>query len=708
MPEIAPLQPGDPKRIGRYRLKGRLGVGGQGVVYLATGRSGEPVAVKWIHPDLTGATLTPSRFLREVAAAKRVATFCTAQILDTGAELSRPYIVSEYIDGPSLQQAVVTSGPIRGNPLHRLAVGTATALAAIHKAGIVHRDLKPPNVLMGSDGPRLIDFGISRTLDATMSLTSAPIGTPAYMAPEQFLTRDIGPEADMFSWAGTMVFAATGDSPFGNDSLPVMINRILNASPEVGDIEGVLRDLVTSCLSKDPATRPTAQEVIDALLERPAFEPATLPGPGQEGEAPQPPGEVEDKAADVSPLRESPAPPSPTLLWPPPDLVPPSHLISPPDTGPPRAPEAGRSAESGTRARRPYVKTASAVSVAALTIGASVFMLVSGERPDANTGTTKAVASASPSPSTQGPSPIPTHTVPTTGLKETKLPGFAATLREHPDDPVTVASYWEVGAEYAYARKSRSGRFKKWPGYLRVDVSPNGKHALGVPAFYEGDFGSIDIVDLKTGAVHKMRTTRIPKHGTDPQWSRDGRRALLTITDFTGKPLSTGFIIVDAIKRTVKVVEVDDPTIKTSTFGWDGTEKGVVALFRTGKTKGIRFFDLKGKVLRDITDIADQWDDAQFRFAPSGKSFITMCVDEKQKRCVWDTETGKERLRFEPDCSQFLGWYDEEHILCWQLGGGHQSGIMIINFNGDVVRTFLRSTDEVAEKLMVSLRFRFS
>src|SRR5262245_40638018 len=262
----SPLRTGDPTTLGGYDLRARIGDGGQGVVYLGASASGEQVAIKWLRPDLAGDTQVQERFLREVTSAKRVAPFCTAQVIESGIDQDRPYIVSEYIDGPSLQQRVTDSGPISGSALHRLAVGTATALAAIHQAGIIHRDLKPANVIMGPDGPRVIDFGIAKALDASSTLTSRPVGTPSYMSPEQIMGTAVGPSTDMFAWACTIIYAANGQAPFGSDSLPAVINRILNGQAQLGSLSGPLADVVRACLARDPSARPTAEQLLLRLL----------------------------------------------------------------------------------------------------------------------------------------------------------------------------------------------------------------------------------------------------------------------------------------------------------------------------------------------------------------------------------------------------------------------------------------------------------
>lgn len=293
MPDVQPLTNGDPRRLGAYEVAGRLGEGGQGVVYLGRGDAGQ-VAIKVLHAQLIEDAAARTRFLREVEVTKRVARFCTAQVLETGVAGDRPYIVSEYVPGPSLQQQVKREGPRHGAALDRLAVNTATALAAIHGAGVVHRDFKPGNVLMGPDGPVVIDFGIARALDTGGSMTAAAsqvIGTPAFMAPEQLAEGRVGPAADVFAWGITMVFAATGAPAFGGRSIPNIINRILNDEPDIGALDGRLRDTVAASLAKDPARRPTARRLMDDLMGQGGTAlaaPGAVTGPP--GRVPGPPG----------------------------------------------------------------------------------------------------------------------------------------------------------------------------------------------------------------------------------------------------------------------------------------------------------------------------------------------------------------------------------------------------------------------------------
>jgi serine/threonine protein kinase len=266
MPEMIALRDTDPREVGVYRLLGRLGEGGQGVVFLAEGPNGSPAAVKLLPP--TTDPQVRSRFLKEVAAAQRVARFCTAQVLDAGIFERRPFIVSEYVSGPSLVELVEQFGPRGGAALERIAVATLTALGAVHAAGMVHRDFKPGNVLLGPDGPVVIDFGLAAVPGMTTTgLSGQPtVGTPAFMAPEQLAGTRVTAAADVWSWAVTMVFAGTGELPFKGESLTATAFAILHCEPNVGSLPEPLGSLVRRCLDKDPAARPSARGVLAELV----------------------------------------------------------------------------------------------------------------------------------------------------------------------------------------------------------------------------------------------------------------------------------------------------------------------------------------------------------------------------------------------------------------------------------------------------------
>ncbi|MGH3242878.1 MAG: serine/threonine-protein kinase, partial [Spirillospora sp.] len=263
-----PLEQDEPRVLGPYRLLGRLGRGGMGTVYLAAEPDGRRVAVKIVNRELAGEPAFLARFRREVTAARRVHRFCTAPVLDAGLDQDPPYIVTEYIDGPSLEKAVGGKGPLPGSDLEGVAVGVATALAAIHGAGIVHRDLKPANVLLSSTGPRVIDFGIARALDAPSGPTRTGqfVGTPAYIAPEVLRGEPVEQASDVFSWGCVVAYAGTGRSPFQGKTVAETFQRISHGEPDLDGLDPRLRDVVAAALGKDPRDRPTARQLLTRLV----------------------------------------------------------------------------------------------------------------------------------------------------------------------------------------------------------------------------------------------------------------------------------------------------------------------------------------------------------------------------------------------------------------------------------------------------------
>ncbi len=301
-----PLEPGDPVRLGRFELLGRLGEGGQGIVYLGRGTNPgeERVAVKVLRSTVDANVL--ERLARELDAIHQVQPFVTAGVIEASAEGDRRYVVSEFIDGPSLQERVDEQGPLSEGDLQRLAVGTATALTAIHGAGVVHRDFKPANVLLGPDGPRVVDFGIARLTDAA-TITSGLIGTPSYVAPEQLAGQRPTSAVDIFAWAVTMIYAATGHLAFGADSVPAVMHRIMYEEPDVSGLPPSLRSIVLECLNKDPARRPSARDLLLRLVDPSA--PHTPAGPPADDLADSVPhtGPVYPPAGPTFPGRADPA-----------------------------------------------------------------------------------------------------------------------------------------------------------------------------------------------------------------------------------------------------------------------------------------------------------------------------------------------------------------------------------------------------------------
>jgi eukaryotic-like serine/threonine-protein kinase len=263
---ITDLLPGDPAAAGPYRLLGRLGQGGMGVVYLARSPGGRAVAVKVIRPEYAGDPEFRARFAREVGAARNVSGMFTALVVDADTQGPLPWLATAYIAGPSLADTVREQGPLPPETVLQLAAGLAEGLNAIHAAGVVHRDLKPSNVLLAHDGPRVIDFGISKAHEASMlTSTGRFVGTPGFNSPEQVDGSEVGRPSDIFSLGSVLTYAATGAGPFGEGPPMPMMYRVVNRDPDLTQVPDVLRPLIERCLAKDPAARPTPAELLAEL-----------------------------------------------------------------------------------------------------------------------------------------------------------------------------------------------------------------------------------------------------------------------------------------------------------------------------------------------------------------------------------------------------------------------------------------------------------
>jgi serine/threonine protein kinase len=263
---LAELQAGDPPQIGPYLLLGRLGAGGMGQVFLGRSPGGRLVAVKVIRAELAGDPGFRARFAREVAAARKVSGVFTAAVVDADPAAPLPWLVTGFVTGPSLAEAVGEHGALPVATVLALTAGLAEGLGAVHAAGVVHRDLKPSNVLLAADGPRVIDFGISRAVDATqVTRTGVVIGSPAFMSPEQVEGGAVGPASDVFSLGAVLVFAATGEGPFGPGAPTALMYRVVHGTPRLDRLPGPVRPLAERCLAKDPGQRPTAAQFLAEL-----------------------------------------------------------------------------------------------------------------------------------------------------------------------------------------------------------------------------------------------------------------------------------------------------------------------------------------------------------------------------------------------------------------------------------------------------------
>lgn len=266
MSELDGLQPADPRRIGPYRLEGRLGSGGMGRVYLGWSPGGRGVAIKVIRADLAENPDFRARFAREASAARKVSGLFIAPVVDADLDGPVPWLATAYVAAPSLANGVAEHGPMPAASVLRLAKGLAGGLAAIHSAGVVHRDLKPTNVLLAKDGPRLIDFGISWSMEANaITRTGMVVGSPGFMSPEQAEGRPVGPSSDIFSLGAVLTFAATGEGPFGEGPTVALLYRVITSEPNIQGVPAEIRALIERCLVKDPQQRPTVAQLLDTL-----------------------------------------------------------------------------------------------------------------------------------------------------------------------------------------------------------------------------------------------------------------------------------------------------------------------------------------------------------------------------------------------------------------------------------------------------------
>ncbi|MCP9971943.1 serine/threonine-protein kinase [Actinomadura madurae] len=322
---VAPVRAGDPGRLGRYRIVGRLGGGGMGTVFLALSPGGRAVAVKAVRAELVEDPGFRRRFVREVEAARQVSGFFTAAVVDADPEGRPPWLATEYVPGVSLEAAAAAHGAWPEGTVLALGAALAEALESVHAAGVVHRDLKPSNVLLAADGPRVIDFGIARAAEATeLTETGMVIGTPGFIAPEQLVADEVTAAGDVFALGAVLVFAVTGTGPFGAGHADALNYRVVHEEPELTGVPTALADVAARCLARDPARRPTVPDLVGEL--------SRMAGTGQAAgfftEAGWLPAPV---AADVLRIRSAPLPPPPA-----PPAAPPAGA-APPGAAPPGA-----------------------------------------------------------------------------------------------------------------------------------------------------------------------------------------------------------------------------------------------------------------------------------------------------------------------------------------------------------------------------------
>ncbi|MGW4795057.1 protein kinase domain-containing protein [Nonomuraea sp. NPDC004297] len=623
----SPLSPGDPTRVGRYLVRGRLGAGGQGVVYLAETPDGAPVAVKMLHAADEEAA---EALRREAEVLPRVAAFCTAQVIEVGTDDGLPYVVSEYITGPTLQQEVTERGPVREHELRRLAVGTITALAAIHRAGVVHRDFKPGNVLISPQGPRVIDFGIARPAGVLETTGEAVMGTPAYMAPEHFRQGPIGPAADVFAWASTVLFAASGTPPFGADSLPAIVNRILAAEPDLGPLPGDLRDVVAACLAKDPAGRPAAREVLLRLLGRPP-----------DGAAP-----AETLAA--------------------------GHAAARPARGPRRL----LATLAPTPSRRRLLTGAVVTAVALLAATAALTAVPSG--PVTVALATKGALAADARTVTVPELGATLHEHPTDPLRLTSFLRGSTDLSQ--------------GLAFSAGLRAADGDgFQPVTTRMLPVVSPDGARAAHVhenPGVALENAGAIRVTRRDLGGEFWIPVVDPPLALRRPSWAEDGRRVLVTVYDTGDDDRTMGFAIADAERRTATFVRAADSGAGKADYVWgpDGT------VARTADATGgrIRLYEVDGTPRRTI-DQVNQPDDAIPVFSADGR-LATRCPGATDTACVLDGGTGRRSTTVPlPPGGVIWFWFGQDHLGVYTEQSSPPR-LQAIDLTGRAVRTLAEFT----------------
>ena len=403
---MKPLGLSDPRRIGPYRIFAQLGRGGMGRVFLAGAPDGRLVALKLVHVQHVEEPGFRERFRREVAASRRVSGAYTAPVVDADVETEIPWLVTVFVPGPSLREAIDAAGPLPADTAVRLAAGLATALGEIHAAGLVHRDLKPSNVLLAADGPRVIDFGVARVTDGnTSELTHTGwlVGSPGYMSPEQAESKPLTPASDIFSLGAVVYMACTGTEPFMGASTPATLYNVVHAEPDLEAVPEQLRDVIAACLAKDPAARPTPEQVLARLGDVPAV---TRTWPDAVHAL-----ITEQHEAVVAALRDGGAPEDVAV-------VPLLAAISDTGAGPAEPPTSvrsgapegstvvgGRGGRGGRRARGPRRALTAVLAVAALAVGGTAAALVSTSSGSSPSAASPPVSdSAAPAPGFGTPS----------------------------------------------------------------------------------------------------------------------------------------------------------------------------------------------------------------------------------------------------------------------------------------------------------------
>ncbi|GGP81099.1 serine/threonine-protein kinase [Streptomyces melanogenes] len=564
-----PLAEDDPRSVAGYLLSARLGAGGMGKVYLSYTPGGRPVAIKVIRPEFAEDPDFRRRFQQEVRAAQRVQGLYTAPVIDSDTDGPHPWLATAYVQGPSLHAAVASHGAMPVATVLLLVAGIAEALQVIHQAGIVHRDLKPSNVLLAVDGPRVIDFGIARAADATaLTGTGVSVGTPSFMSPEQAAGTSCTEATDVFALGQIAVFAATGAAAFGDGSSHAVLYRIVHEDPDLSRLPGELREIVTACLSKDPARRPTPAQVIemcgrasqDPALRRPeGWLPSSYAADLTQAAAPTPPPQPTHpptRAAAAAPPAYSPtqaAPPvyPPTQAAPhtPPPVYAPTQAAYPHPAQPhPVQPQSvhapvGEVPPQPSRKRnRAALVVAAAVAAALIGGGAYLVGQLSGSDSDggqdSNKSAKKDTSSAQPGGAASGAG---------AGSGSTKAPaapkaathnnmsipiGYSVKFADEPPQPQKMDVFYE--GDFGYAADMVNG------DALATNRSKNTMALLDA-----GEPGTLDGCRANTRYTTSITKDKLGKGSRICVKTGSGHYGLVTVRGFAPKESPSQFVGVD-------------------------------------------------------------------------------------------------------------------------------------------------------------------
>ncbi|WP_446751260.1 serine/threonine-protein kinase [Streptomyces noboritoensis] len=564
-----PLAEDDPRSVAGYLLSARLGAGGMGKVYLSYTPGGRPVAIKVIRPEFAEDPDFRRRFQQEVRAAQRVQGLYTAPVIDSDTEGPHPWLATAYVQGPSLHAAVASHGAMPVATVLLLVAGIAEALQVIHRAGIVHRDLKPSNVLLAVDGPRVIDFGIARAADATaLTGTGVSVGTPSFMSPEQAAGTSCTEATDVFALGQIAVFAATGAAAFGDGSSHAVLYRIVHEDPDLSRLPDELREIVTACLSKDPARRPSPAQVIemcgrasqDPALRRPeGWLPSSYAADLTQAAAPTPPPQPTHpptQAATAAPPAYSPtqaAPPvyPPTQAAPhtPPPVYPPTQAAYPhpvqPHTVQPQsvhAPVGAVPPKPSRKRNRAALVVAAAVAAALIGGGAYLVGQLSGSDSDggqdSNKSAKKDTSSAQPGGAASGSGASSGNTKAPAAPKAAtytnmSIPlGYSVKFADEPPQPQKMDVFYE--GDFGYAEDMVNG------DALATNRSKNTMALLDA-----GEPGTLAGCRANTRYTTSITKDKLGKGSRICVKTGSGHYGLVTVRGFAPKESPSQFVGVD-------------------------------------------------------------------------------------------------------------------------------------------------------------------